>query len=110
VNIELLNAYGRLLSGETDCSIFCGAGDMSKSKNRYIYNAYFYLEKERLVFEIRANAFLKNMVRSVAGTFLHYEEKNTPPEKLLEIIASKDRSLAGPTLPPHGLFLWKVEY
>jgi tRNA pseudouridine38-40 synthase len=50
------------------------------------------------------------MVRSIAGTFLHYEEKDTPPEKLREIIASKERSLAGPTLPPHGLFLWKVDY
>jgi len=109
-NIELLNAYGRLLSGETDCSIFAGAGDTSKTKNRYIYRAYFYMEKDTLIFEICANAFLRSMVRSVAGTFLHYGEKNTPPEKLLEIINSKERSLAGPTLPPQGLFLWRVDY
>jgi len=113
-NINLLNAYGRLLLGETDCSIFAAAGDAAviegKSKNRYIYNARFYIEQSRLIFEIRANAFLRSMVRSVAGTFLHYEEKNTPPEKLREIIASGERSLAGPTLPPQGLFLWLVEY
>lgn len=112
--IDLLNAYGRLLLGETDCTIFAGAGDnaviMGKSKNRYIYRAYFYIDKDTLIFEISANAFLRNMVRSVAGTFLRYEEKNTAPEKLREIIASGNRSLAGPTLPPHGLFLWKVEY
>jgi tRNA pseudouridine38-40 synthase len=63
-----------------------------------------------MIFEIRANAFLRNMVRSIAGTFLHYEEKDVPPEKMLTIIESKRRSLAGPTLPPQGLFLWKVEY
>jgi tRNA pseudouridine38-40 synthase len=108
--IELLNAYGRLLYGETDCSIFAGSGDASKSKNRFIYKAYFYVEKNRLIFEICANAFLKNMVRSVAGTFLHYEESDTAPEKLREIIASGERSLAGPTAPPQGLFLWHVEY
>ena len=108
--IDLLNAYGRLLFGETDCSIFAGAGDTSKSKNRYVYRAYFYFEKEKLIFEICANAFLRNMVRSAAGTFLHYEETETPPEKLREIIASGSRSLAGPTLPPQGLFLWRVEY
>jgi len=112
--IDLLNKYGRLLLGETDCSIFASAGDSAvikcKSKNRYIYSAYFYYEKETLIFEIRANAFLRNMVRSVAGTFLHYEEKDTSPETLREIIASGDRSSAGPTLPPEGLFLWKVEY
>ncbi|MDR0322773.1 MAG: tRNA pseudouridine(38-40) synthase TruA [Treponema sp.] len=109
-NLELLNAYGRLLFGETDCSIFAGAGDTSKSKNRYVYKAYFYTENDRLIFEICANAFLRNMVRSVAGTFLHYEETSTPPEKLREIIATGDRAFAGPTLPPQGLFLWGVEY
>jgi len=112
--IDLLNAYGRLLSGETDCSIFAGADGSAKtadqSKNRYIYSALFYIEQNRLIFEICANAFLRGMVRSAAGTFLHYEEKNTPPEKLREIISSGERALAGPTLPPHGLFLWKVEY
>jgi len=108
--LELLNAYGRLILGETDCAIFAGAGDTSKSKHRYIYSSQFFVEAERLIFEIRANAFLRNMVRSAAATFLHYEEKETAPEKLREIIASGERGLAGPTLPPQGLFLWKVEY
>ena len=108
--MDVLNSYCRLLSGETDCSIFAASGDTSKSKLRYIYRAGFFVEGNRLIFEIRANAFLRKMVRSAAGTFLHYEEKNTPPEKLRDIIASKDRALAGPTLPPQGLFLWKVEY
>lgn len=108
--IETLNAYGRLLLGETDCSIFAGAGDTSNSKNRFVYSAYFFIENNRLIFEIRANAFLRNMVRSVAGTFLHYEEKGASPENLRKIIASGERSLAGPTLPPQGLFLWKVAY
>ncbi|MCL2067889.1 MAG: tRNA pseudouridine(38-40) synthase TruA [Treponema sp.] len=108
--IELLNAYGRLLHGEKDCTIFAGAGDKSRSKCRYIFGSHFYAEGARLVFEISANAFLLNMVRSIAGTFLFYEEKNTAPEKLGEIIASQNRSLAGPTLPPQGLFLWKAGY
>jgi len=108
--LDILNTYGRLLIGETDCSIFAGSGDTSKTKTRYIYSAYFYVEKEKLIFEIRANAYLRNMVRSIAGTFLHYEETATPPEKLREIINTGKRSLAGPTLPPQGLFLWQVEY
>ena len=108
--LDILNAYGRILLGETDCTIFAGAGDTSKSRTRYIYKARFYVEKDCLIFEICANAFLRNMVRSVAGTFLHYEEQATPPEKLREIIAAENRSLAGPTLPPQGLFLWQVDY
>ncbi|MCL2801109.1 MAG: tRNA pseudouridine(38-40) synthase TruA [Treponema sp.] len=113
-NIELLNAYGRIILGETDCSIFTGAGDITnitgKSKNRFIYKAHFFTEHNKLIFEISANAFLRNMVRSVTGTFLFYEEANLQPEKLKEIISSGRRDLAGPTLPPNGLFLWKVEY
>ena len=109
-HFDILNAYCRILLGETDCSIFASSGDMSKSKCRYIYKAQFFIEGNRLIFEICANAFLRKMVRSIAGTFLHYGEKKTPPEKLREIIASKERSMAGPTLPPQGLFLWKVDY
>ena len=108
--IDLLNAYCRLLPGERDCSIFAGAGDSSRSRSRYISHAAFFMEGDRLVFEICANAFLRKMVRSITGTFLYYEEKDTVPQRLKEIICSGDRSLAGPTLPPQGLFLWKVEY
>jgi tRNA pseudouridine38-40 synthase len=109
-NLEILNAYGRLLSGEKDCSMFAGAGNTGKSMSRYIYRSSFFMEGSRLIFEISANAFLRKMVRSIAGTFLHYEERGAPPEKLRDIIASGERRLAGPTLPPQGLFLWKVEY
>jgi len=108
--INLLNAYCRLLLGERDCSIFAAAGDTSKSRSRYISHAAFFAEGSHLVFEISANAFLWKMVRSITGTFLHYEERATPPEQLRDIIASGSRDQAGPTLPPQGLFLWKVDY
>ena len=109
-HIDLLNAYCRLLTGERDCSTFAGAGDSSRSRSRHISHAAFFMEGGRLVFEICANAFLRKMVRSIAGTFLYYEEKDTAPQQIREIINSGERSLAGPTLPPQGLFLWKVDY
>jgi len=108
--VDLLNAYCRLLLGERDCTIFAGAGDTSKSRSRYISHAAFFTEGSRLVFEISANAFLWKMVRSIVGTFLHYEESGAPPELLRDIIASGSRDRAGPTAPPQGLFLWKVDY
>jgi tRNA pseudouridine38-40 synthase len=120
--VDHLNAYCRLLPGERDCSIFAGAGEKlvpqesaspkeaGHSRSRYISHAAFFIEGSRMVFEISANAFLWKMVRSIGGTLLHYEERDTPPETLAEIIASGRRELAGPTLPPQGLFLWKVDY
>jgi tRNA pseudouridine38-40 synthase len=108
--IERLNDYARRLLGELDCSVFAVPGDKSKSRSRYIHQAVFFAEGDRLVFEITANAFLWKMVRSIAGTLLHYEEKDLEARGFKEILASRDRSLAGPTAPPEGLFLWKIDY
>jgi len=108
--LDTLNSYCRMVLGEQDCTMFAGSGDMSKSFNRFISNAVFFLEGGRLIFEISANAFLRKMVRSVAGTFLHYEEAGMTPGQFREILALKDRALAGPTLPPQGLFLWKIKF
>jgi tRNA pseudouridine38-40 synthase len=68
------------------------------------------VQGDSLVFEIQANAFLWKMARSMVGTLLRYEERGTPAEELRAIIAAGDHNLAGPTVPPNGLFLWRVEY
>jgi tRNA pseudouridine38-40 synthase len=109
-DIVLLNDYCRLLRGEIDCSFFSSSRDSSASRYRYIYGASFFVEGEKLVFEIKANAFLWKMVRSMAGTLLFYEDKSLSADVLADIIRSGKRKLAGPTLPPEGLFLWKIEY
>jgi len=108
--LDLLNAYASLLHGETDCTFFAVPGDKSHSRRRHIFNSVFWYEKDRLVYEITANAFLWKMVRSITGTFLFYEEKNLPPPDLLKLIQSGERSKTGPTAPPQGLFLWKCRY
>ncbi|MCL2093316.1 MAG: tRNA pseudouridine(38-40) synthase TruA [Treponema sp.] len=109
-NLGRLNEYTRLFRGEMDCSTFAAAGDTSLSKHRYISSASFFIEGDKLVFEISANAFLRRMVRSILGTLLDFDEKALAPEYLQEVISSGDRSLAGPTAPAQGLFLWKVDY
>jgi tRNA pseudouridine38-40 synthase len=109
-DINRLNRYAGLLRGETDCSIFASPRDSSKSRSRHIYGASFFIQGGMLVFEITANAFLWRMVRSVMGTLLHYEEKDLPVLSFKALLYSGDRSLAGPTVPPAGLFLWKVDY
>jgi tRNA pseudouridine38-40 synthase len=109
-DIKILNDYTRLLRGEMDCSTFASVQDQSKSRNRFLYQANFFYQGDKLVFEISANAFLWKMVRSIVGSFLFFEEKKILPEEVKKIIQAKDRSLAGPTAPPQGLFLWNVEY
>jgi tRNA pseudouridine38-40 synthase len=50
------------------------------------------------------------MVRSIVGTLVHVGSGRLPTEDFVDILESRDRSKAGPTAPPHGLFLECVEY
>jgi len=109
-DIDLLNSMASVLSGELDCTTFSAAGDQSKSKSRYINRAHFFIDREFLVFEISANAFLWRMVRSITGTLLHYEQQNGTKEDFEAVVRSKDRRNAGETAPPQGLFLWSIAY
>jgi tRNA pseudouridine38-40 synthase len=108
--IRLLNDYGRLLLGERDCSLFASPQDSSRSRFRYISRCGFFVQGDRLVFEITANAFLWKMVRSILGTLLFFEERSLAPELLRDALDRGDHRSAGPTLPGRGLFLWKIEY
>jgi tRNA pseudouridine38-40 synthase len=109
-DLVLLNDYARLLRGEMDCSIFAASRDKSVSRFRRLHHAVFFIESGKLVFEIKANAFLWNMVRSLGGTLLHYEEAQMPASELIKIIQTGKRELAGPTLPPQGLFLHHIDF
>ena len=109
-DLTKLNEYTALLRGEMDCTAFAVPGDKSKSRHRYIEKAHFFYEGDRLIFEISANAFLWKMVRSISGTLLRFEEKGFEAAYLGEVIESRSRKLTGPTAPPEGLFLWKIEY
>jgi tRNA pseudouridine38-40 synthase len=109
-DLARLCEYAMLFRGEMDCTSFAVPTDKSKSRSRYISHASFFVEGERLVFEISANAFLWKMVRSIAGTLIRGEEKALSVNEFKEIILGRNHALAGPTAPPEGLFLWNVEY
>jgi len=63
-----------------------------------------------IIYTIEADGFLRYMVRAIVGTLLEIGRGKIPAEDLEKIFASKDRSLAGPTVPPQGLFLSEVRY
>ena len=109
-DIAYLNRIVTGLLGEQDFTTFAAAGDTSKSSVRAVYAASFYPEGPFLVFEIAASSFLWKMVRSIAGTVLDIEQLEHGEERLKEILAAKDRSLAGVTAPARGLFLERILY
>lgn len=63
-----------------------------------------------LVYEISGNGFLRHMVRSIVGTLVEVGRGKLAPRDITRILAARDRALAGPTAPAHGLCLVKVEY
>ena len=109
-DMRVLNEMASCLSGEIDCTTFAAAGDVSKSKFRYIEKAVFFWSGCRLVFEITANAFLWKMVRSIVGSLVQFENAGSNAAFFRDVLESKDRSRAGMTAPASGLFLWSVKY
>ena len=110
LNIEKMKKAVKSFVGTYDFSAFKSSGTSNKSSIRTIYNAEIKEENGRIAIELEGNGFLYNMVRIIAGTLLEVGMENIEPEEILEIINSKDRKRAGRTLPPHGLYLVKVDY
>jgi tRNA pseudouridine38-40 synthase len=63
-----------------------------------------------LRFEIRANAFCHQMVRSITGTLVEAGLGKRTPGEMMSVLRAKDRARAGQVAPPHGLCLWEVGY
>lgn len=68
------------------------------------------LGEECLTVRVVGNAFLHSMVRVIVGTLVEVGVGRRAPAWVAEVLAARNRSAAGPTAPPHGLTLWRVEY
>ena len=112
-NLDILNEMSSCLRGELDCATFAAAGDQSLSTCRYIEFARFFRDendRDVIIFEICANAFLWKMVRSLTGSLVFFEKSGKDAAFFKKVLDSKDRSKAGPTAPPTGLFLYDVSF
>lgn len=110
LHVEDMKQAISYFEGEHDFKAFKSSGTSSKSSVRVIYKALLKEEGNRIVIELTGNGFLYNMVRIIAGTLVDVGLGKIAPDMIPEIIESKDRTRAGKTLPPQGLFLMKVEY
>jgi tRNA pseudouridine38-40 synthase len=65
---------------------------------------------DEITFEVEGTAFLKHMVRNLVGSLVEVGKGRRPVGWMAEVLGSKDRTLAGPTAPAHGLVLVEVQY
>ena len=116
LSVPLMNLACDALLGEQDFTSFCRkpdtpAGQPAPSLRRHVMSASWTDEGEGiLVFDIRANAFCHQMVRSVTGFLVEVGLRRRPASDTRLVILSRDRSLAPHLAPPHGLTLWEVGY
>ena len=106
----LLHSAAQSFIGTHDFSGFCSAGSKVEDTVRTVRLCEVSREGELVVLRIQADGFLYNMVRIITGTLLRIAQGKINPESLPEIIASKDRTKAGPTAPACGLYLNRVFY
>ena len=111
LDIEKMKQAVKYFEGEHDFKAFKASGTSSKSSIRRIYKAeVLKMPNNRIYIELTGNGFLYNMVRIIAGTLVDVGTGKIKPEDIEKIIESKDRTNAGKTLPPQGLYLVCVNY
>ena len=110
LDIDLMNKACQILFEHTDFECFSKVHTEVFTFNCTITEANWKQNGNQLIFTIKADRFLRNMVRAIVGTMINIGSKKTSLDEFAAIIESKNRSKAGFSVPAHGLFLVKVDY
>jgi tRNA pseudouridine38-40 synthase len=127
LDVAAMAEGARHLEGRHDFAALQGAGSAAKTTVRTIAQARVHIlpamevaggltlaarpDGGRLVaFDMRGDGFLRHMVRNAVGTLVEIGLGRRTPASMADLLASGDRTLAGPTAPPTGLFLVSVDY
>ncbi len=110
IDVEQMNKASRLLLNHSDFTSFSRLHSENKTNLCRIYHAGWEQEENRLIFTIRADRFLRNMVRAIIGTMIILGTGKMSLDEFEQVILAKDRSRAGTSAPAKGLFLTDIEY
>ncbi len=110
LNVEKMNTATRILYQYDDFTSFSKVNTQTLNNNCRIMYAHWEKKGEMLVFTIRANRFLRNMVRAIVGTLIDVGKGNLSVDDFAQIIELRDRGEASSSAPAQGLFLEEIEY
>lgn len=111
IDIDRMQDACSVLLGEHDYSAFCKVKSETRNRVCNVSEAIWIDEGDsRFYFQISANRFLHGMVRTITGTLLEIGSGKRDRDSLSAVLASGDRTLAGPAVKPHGLVLHHVTY
>lgn len=110
LNIELMNQAASIIKQYHDFTCFTKSGTQTSTNICSVYESKWEEKDNLLIFETRANRFLRNMVRAMVGTLLEVGRERITIPQFIQILESGTRSDAGQSVPACGLFLEDVEY
>jgi tRNA pseudouridine38-40 synthase len=110
LNLEKMDEAAKVLFEFNDFTSFAKLHTDVKTNNCKIFQAEWIKTGEMLVFTIKADRFLRNMVRAIVGTLLEVGKGKITVDDFRNIIEMKNRGAAGTSVPPQGLFLVDIEY
>lgn len=110
LDMAAMNAAAKILFEYKDFQCFSKTHTDVKTYYCDIMKAKWFLRDDELHFTITANRFLRNMVRAIVGTMINVGLGKISLDDFHAIIASKNRSEAGFSVPAHGLYLTEVAY
>ena len=111
LDLEIMRKGAKLLVGEHDFSSFRASGCGAEHAVRCVLEVIFEEKGDGYIyFEITAYAFLKQMVRNIVGTLVALGLGKMTIHEFNQLLEAKDRTKAGVTAPPQGLFLLNVDY
>ena len=110
LNIKAMEDAVKYIIGKHDFTSFRTSKCQAKSPIRTLDEITFSHDNEEIIMKVKAPSFLHSQVRIIAGTIVKIGEGNWEPTIMKSILNAKDRTLAGPTAPPEGLYLERVDY
>lgn len=110
LDLQKMNEAAKILFEYEDFTSFSKLHTDVKTNNCKIYHAEWKENGDELVFTVKADRFLRNMVRAIVGTLVEVGRGKIAVEDFRQVIESKNRSNAGSSVPGHGLFLAEIEY
>ena len=109
-DVAAMNKAAALMLEWEDFECFSKVHTEVKHFRCNVMRAEWVEEGEHLIFYVRANRFLRNMVRAIVGTLLEVGQHKMSLEEFRQVLESRDRTKAGRSAPAQGLFLTHVEY
>ncbi|HET7267475.1 MAG TPA: tRNA pseudouridine(38-40) synthase TruA [Oleiagrimonas sp.] len=103
LDADVMHAAAQALVGEHDFTSFRAIACQARHARRNVHDIRVWREGAQVFVEVQANAFLHHMVRNIVGSLLPIGRGEKPCDWMAELLAGRNRDVAGPTAPSSGL-------